>query len=199
MKQEITSTQSNIPHLRVSFVWSTQKSLQRGNKITIKKKKKPSELIVRSVNKVFRGLCYVIFLLLPPSSAHHAVLYLKQICKLIRWWSMAIRWVSSTYIGSSSPTSCLQFPGSTSVCVHTPAVHLANTRQRCVEKHVHGCVHTQTDHTLDTQLCKNRIPVYVTSVMRCKTFFYLTCHFIHAILYNLVNSGAISHQQPLQL
>lgn len=149
----------SVPQLRVSFVWSTLKSLQRGNN---NNNKKDSELIVRSINKAFWWLAYYAMLLLFPSSTlHHADSCIRSNCfsshQSQSWTGRRV----GTYTGSSPPTSCLRFQGSTSACARTPVDHLAQKRRTVWERTKEECLHeylvTVQFTTDDT--CKKRMSV----------------------------------------
>lgn len=58
--------------------------------------------------------------------------------------------LSYTYTGNSTPTSCLQFPGSISVCAHIPAVHLAEREKE--QTHEKRCKIRELFHEVIVQI-----------------------------------------------
>lgn len=58
--------------------------------------------------------------------------------------------LSYTYTGNSTPTSCLQFPGSISVCAHIPAVHLAEREKE--QTHERKCKIRELFHEVIVQI-----------------------------------------------
>lgn len=132
-----TSTRASVPHLRLSFVWSTQKSLQRE-----KKRAKDCELIIWHTKTL---LCKTPFY---SSLPFHAMLFFTFKFRLITLYLLVK--LSYTYTGNSTPTSCLQFPGSISVCAHIPAVHLAEREKE--QTHERKCKIRELFHEVIVQI-----------------------------------------------
>lgn len=118
--------QASIPHLRVSFVWSTLKSLRRGSK-----KKKLMSILSGTKTLFWWLLYYVLLLLFQPIIPPVIMLFCVQTnCFFCFFFTHQQEKKVKTYTGSSPPTSCLRCQGSTSACARIPAVHLAEKRGR---------------------------------------------------------------------
>lgn len=118
---------ASIPRLRVSFAWSTQKSLQREN----------YNETTRSLLSEAQTKCSGGWRVLQRSFHSHGALGLTPFSILgafaLRACDRHQSWTDEgggTYTGSWPPTSCRRFPGNTWACVRTPADHLADRRHK---------------------------------------------------------------------
>lgn len=78
----------------------------------------------------------------------HAMLFFKFKFRLIIL-NLLVK-LSYTYTGNSTPTSCLQFPGSISVCAHIPAVHLVGREKE--QTHEQRCTIRELFHEVTVQI-----------------------------------------------